>query len=374
MNSNEIIKGTYKPDDVTLLLKDVTDLVTPVTTEEKERLIQSGTHYSELLQKEWEPSDDYLEFYRKTLDHFSPVISQLVATVSAEIIKDKWENTVLVSLARAGTPIGILIKRYIKYRWDIDVPHYTISIIRDKGIDKNAMNYIVEKHGEKWIQFIDGWTGKGTIKGQLENSLAQYYKETGHHIKPDLAALSDPARVADKWGTREDVLIPNACLNANVSGMLSRTFLKDGIIGEKDFHGCARVEGDNDFTYTFIDKVVDNFSKVKIVRMKDNSVLCEYAGVKYLFDEKEKEITPQEEIKEIVKVQGLPSAKHCKPSIGEATRVLLRREPWKILISDKAENLEDVKLLCALAKEKGIPIESYPLKNYKAVGLIKVLH
>ena len=75
MNSNEIIKGTYKPDDVTLLLKDVTDLVTPVTTEEKERLIQSGTHYSELLQKEWEPSDDYLEFYRKTLDHFSPVIS-----------------------------------------------------------------------------------------------------------------------------------------------------------------------------------------------------------------------------------------------------------------------------------------------------------
>ena len=374
MNSDEIIKGTYKPDDVTLLLKDVTDLVTPVTTEEKERLIQSGTHYSELLQKEWEPSDDYLEFFRKTLDHFSPVISQLVATVSAEIIKDKWENTVLVSLARAGTPIGILIKRYIKYRWDIDVPHYTISIIRDKGIDKNAMNYIVNKHGEKWIQFVDGWTGKGTIKGQLENSLAQYHKETGHRIKPDLAVLSDPARVADKWGTREDVLIPNACLNANVSGMLSRTFLKDGIIGEKDFHGCAKVEGDEDFTYTFIDKVVDHFRQVKTVRMVGDSVLCEYGGVKYVFDEKEKEITPQEEIKEIVKGQGLPSAKHCKPSIGEATRVLLRREPWKILISDKAENLEDVKLLCALAKEKGIPIESYPLKNYKAVGLIKVLH
>ena len=374
MNSDEIIKGTYYSDDVTLLLKDVTDLVIPVTTEEKERLIQSGTHYSELLQKEWEPSESYLEFYRKTLDHFSPVISQLVATVSAEIIKDKWENTVLVSLARAGTPIGILIKRYIKYRWDIDVPHYTISIIRDKGIDKNAMNYIVEKHGEKWFQFVDGWTGKGTIKGQLENSLTQYYKETGHRIKPDLAVLSDPARVADKWGTREDVLIPNACLNASVSGMLSRTFLKDGIIGEKDFHGCARVSGAEDFTYTFIDKVVDHFRQVKTVKVVGDSILCEYGGVKYLFDEKVKEITPQEEIKKIVKGQGLPSIKHCKPSIGESTRVLLRREPWKILISEKAEDLEDVKLLCALAKEKGISIESYPLKNYKAVGLIKVLH
>lgn len=36
-------------------------------------------------------------------------------------------------------------------------------------------------------------------------------------------------------------------------------------------------------TYTFIDKVVDNFSKVKTIRMKGDSVLCEYAGVKYLF-------------------------------------------------------------------------------------------
>lgn len=376
INKNSVMKtfGTYKGDDVTILLKDVTDLVKPVGTEEKERMIQSGIHYSELLQKEWEPSSEYLQLFEEIIGSFSPVIVQLVATVSTQIVKDKWENTILVSLARAGTPIGILIKRYIKERWGFDVSHYTISIIRDKGIDKNAMDYIVNKHGEKWIQFVDGWTGKGTIKKQLNESLAKYYTETGHRIKPDLAVLSDPARIADKWGTREDVLIPNACLNANISGMLSRTFLKDGIIGEKDFHGCAMVKGDKDFTYTFIDKIVDNFSKVKTVRMKGNSVLCEYAGVKYLFDEKEKEITPQEEIKEIVKVQGLPSAKHCKPSIGEATRVLLRREPWKILISDKAENLEDVKLLCALAKEKGIPIESYPLKNYKAVGLIKVLH
>lgn len=54
INKNSVMKtfGTYKGDDVTILLKDVTDLVKPVGTEEKERMIQSGIHYSELLQKE----------------------------------------------------------------------------------------------------------------------------------------------------------------------------------------------------------------------------------------------------------------------------------------------------------------------------------
>lgn len=44
INKNSVMKtfGTYKGDDVTILLKDVTDLVKPVGTEEKERMIQSG--------------------------------------------------------------------------------------------------------------------------------------------------------------------------------------------------------------------------------------------------------------------------------------------------------------------------------------------
>ena len=49
---------------------------------------------------------------------------------------------IIVSLARAGIPVGILIKRYIKQKYGVDCPHYAISIIRDKGIDINAMEYI----------------------------------------------------------------------------------------------------------------------------------------------------------------------------------------------------------------------------------------
>ena len=35
--------GTYKPEDVEILLKDITGLVEPLPTKERERRIQSGT-------------------------------------------------------------------------------------------------------------------------------------------------------------------------------------------------------------------------------------------------------------------------------------------------------------------------------------------
>jgi len=61
-----------------------------------------------------------------------------------------------------------------------------------------------------------------------------------------------------------------------------------------------------------------------------------------------------------------------KPSIGETTRVLLRRVPWKILVHsmDDEENLGHI---YQLAKEKNVDIEIYPLENYKACGLIKTM-
>ena len=43
------LKSSYKEEDVTLLLKDITGMVMPQPTEERERLIQSWRHYSEML-------------------------------------------------------------------------------------------------------------------------------------------------------------------------------------------------------------------------------------------------------------------------------------------------------------------------------------
>ena len=48
--------------------------------------------------------------------------------------------------------------------------------------------------------------------------------------------------VTELCGTHEDILIPSSCLNSTVSGLVSRTFLREDIIGEKDFHGAVFYE------------------------------------------------------------------------------------------------------------------------------------
>ena len=105
--------STYKNEDVTILLKDITGLVTPLGTKEREKRIQSGVHYSEMLPLEYEPSPAYLQTFFRALDLYSEYTAQAVAGVSEQIWTDRQGAPVLVSLARAGTPIGILIKHFI---------------------------------------------------------------------------------------------------------------------------------------------------------------------------------------------------------------------------------------------------------------------
>ena len=84
-------------------------------------------------------------------------------------------------------PIGILVKRYIKFKYSINLSHYGISIIRDKGIDENAVFWILKNHPKCEIQFIDGWTGKGMINTALNDGLNAFSNST--------RGISDRARV-----------------------------------------------------------------------------------------------------------------------------------------------------------------------------------
>ncbi len=348
------IFGSYLPEDVTVLLKDITGLVEPLGTKEREARIQSGVHYSEMLPLEYEPSAEYLAIYERALSLYSKITANAVADCAMKIYAEKGENAVLVSLARAGTPIGVLIKRYFKFRLGIDVPHYTISIIRGRGIDENAVNYILARHSPKAIQFVDGWTGKGAIQRELIKAMEKFPE-----ISAGLAVLSDPAYVAEKSGTHEDFLIASSLLNSTVSGLLSRTFLRSDIIGENDFHGAAFYKelSAKDRTYEFINAVEQNFDRFREIP-KENSPENKRSGI--------------DEVNEIAERFFINDINLIKPSIGEATRVLLRRVPWKILVHSLSDS-EHLSHLYRLAEEKGVKIEEYPLKNYRACGIIREL-
>ncbi|MBR2215726.1 MAG: cysteine protease StiP family protein [Selenomonadaceae bacterium] len=346
--------GTYKSEDVTILLKDITGLVTPLDTVTRERFIQSGRHYSAMLPKEYPPSPDYLAAYQRALDSYGQLTAAAVATVAEKIYAAKGKKAVLVSLARAGTPVGILIKRYLQTKHGFSPPHYTISIIRGKGIDGNAMDYLLQRHPAKTLQFVDGWTGKGAIQRELIKAMEDY-----PGVSPGLAVLSDPACVAEKSGTTRDFLIPSSCLNATVSGLLSRTYLREGIIGAKDFHGAAFYKElqAEDLTNSYIDRI-ESYWQTADLPLLPTEETADGTGL----DEAQK-VAAHFQIKDINLV---------KPSIGEATRVLLRRVPWKILVHS-LEDTAHLAHLFQLAAEKGVTVEEYPLRHYKACGLIRSL-
>lgn len=347
------MRSSYSTDDVTLLLKDITGLVEPLSTEEREKMIQSGTHYCEMLPLEYKPSDKYMEIYNELVDVFACKNANAIARLADKIISAKGRNVVLVSLARAGIPIGILLKHYIKFKYGYDVSHYSISIIRGRGIDKNAMNYILSRHDSKDLLFVDGWTGKGAINHQLEEALEDY-----PDVSKDLAVVADPAGVAAYYGTRDDLLIPSCCLNSTISGLISRTFLRDDLISDSDFHGAVYYENlkDCDLSYSFIDSIEQYFSKD-----------AEFDTLNDFND------TGLDEAKLIADKYGVHDINLVKPSIGETTRVLLRRVPWKVLISNKCKDSIDVTHILRLAEEKNVPVEYVNLTHYKAIGIIKEL-
>lgn len=344
------MQSSYSKKDVTLLLKDITGMVEPLETKQREALIQKGTHYCEMLPLEYRPSQKYIETYNTSLESYAKPTANAVCQVSEKIYKLKGKSTVIVSLARAGIPIGILIKHYLDKKYNLCVPHYSISIIRDRGIDTNAINYILSRHNAQDIQFVDGWIGKGAIQNELRLALNGYPQ-----ISADLAVLADPANITDLCGTHEDILIPSSCLNSTVSGLISRTFLRDDIISPTDFHGAAFYAqfSNEDVSYQFINAIEKHFDFSTVAQDITRRTL----GIT--------------EVKNIASNFGINNINFVKPGIGEATRVLLRRVPWKLLIAKNCQSDPLLTHLLHLAEEKNVPTELYSLQNYKACGIIK---
>lgn len=80
-----------------------------------------------------------------------------------------------------------------------------------------------------------------------------------------------------------------------------------------------------------------------------------------------------EEARQIARRFEVDDINLIKPGIGETTRVLLRRVPWKILIDEGGRQDMALAHILRLAQEKNIPVETYPLRHYRACGIIKKL-
>lgn len=358
--------GSYAPGDVTFLLRPVP--IDPTPTAEKERLIQSGArHYSELLAVERVPGADYLALYHQALqanaDRMAMDVARLARTLDA-----RWPRgeIVLVSLARAGTPVGVLLRRALARLRAAAPPHYSVSIIRDRGIDAVALDHVRARHDERGIVFVDGWTGKGAISRELRRSVAGYNAARGTRVPARLAVLADLAGAADIAATAEDYLIPSSVLNAVVSGLVSRTVLRDDLVGPGDFHACRYYAewAEHDLSRAFADRVsarVDAWlgaPSIGPVRW-DAPVRGALRRRSAAF------------VRETMARYGLRDENRVKPGIGESARALLRRVPDRLLVRDARG--DDVRPLLHLAGEAGVPVEIHPNLPCRATVIIQIL-
>lgn len=350
--------SSYAAEDVGWLLQDFSDVELEAPTEEREEAIQAGgAHYAESLPVEYQPSPAYQELYQSALTASAARIARAVGTVTETVLAERSLSPVLVSLARAGTPVGVLMRRWAQARHGLDLPHYAVSIVRGRGIDANALRWLAAHHDPADIVFVDGWTGKGAITRELAAALAEF-----DGFNPEIVVLADPGSCVPTYGTREDFLIPSACLNSTVSGLISRTVLRSDLVGPTDFHGAKfyRELAGADVSVDFVDTVAAHFDAVA------DSVADEVKEL--LAADRTPTWVGWAAVERISEEYGIHDVNLVKPGVGETTRVLLRRVPWKILAQRGAgADLDHVRLL---AEQRGVPVEEVDGLPYTCVGLI----
>jgi hypothetical protein len=357
--------GSYAEDDVTFLLHPLAPGERPPCVDdvhEKERLIQSGErHYGDMISLELPPEAAYLALFHDAVDAHAGRMARDLVHLARRIRAARAGAVTLVSLARAGTPVGVLLRRLLQRLYGIDAPHYSVSVIRDRGLDCHALDHILARHDAPSVVFVDGWTAKGGILGELRRSLAAYAQQRGVHLPAELFVLSDLAGQAHASGSTQDYLIPSALLNASVSGLVSRSILNDPAAPPR-FHGCLHYADwqAHDVSRWFIERILSELGARQAEWLAEPLPVIDAAAAA----DRSRTL-----VHALAQRHAVADTKLLKPGIGEATRALLRRAPRLLILRDPGA--AEVRHLVQLARERGVPIEveaSLPLHAVAIIG------
>ena len=370
--------SSYRPEDVTFLMQ--VDDIQPTDVEEKEYLIQSGKmHYSQMISVENPPTDEHMKHFQHAFDQGAVRLAEEVQKIGNSLLQRfPHQPIVLISLVRAGVPLGVLLKHYLTQKRTTTVQHhsvfhYGISIIRDRGIDFAALQAIIEQHGAENIIFVDGWTGKGAICRELTQNLQNFPALFDENWDiPRLVTLSDLAGYSWLSASIDDWLIPFGILGSLISGLTSRTILKETIAREdaqqdcynsKKWHSCLIYSHlqPNDLSVNFIEKIL------KLIELHPVNETAHWNNQIRLTQQQ----SCSETIDWIAEHYSIQNINRIKASIAEATRAVLRRVPERILLQNDSN--PNVQLLLHFARERNIPVDvlGSKLGPYLAVTLIK---
>lgn len=357
--------GSYTAGEVGWLLTDLSGADLEGDQTEREALIQAGlAHYAESLPREYRPDGTYRELFDRVLAGSADRLAETVGLLTELVLAERGGRAVvLASLARAGTPVGILMRRWASAVHDWTLPHYAISIVRGRGIDPVALDYLAAHHDPESVVFVDGWTGKGAIARELSAALARVCRGGGPSWRDELAVLADPGHCVSFFGTRDDFLIASGALNSTVSGLVSRTVLNEHLLQPNQFHGAKY------YRELVADDVSNSFLNTISARFPAVLDAVQAGGAALARSDRRVTFSGWAALEEIRFEYSLPSMNLVKPGVGETTRVLLRRVPWRILVA--TPDNPDHDHLRLLAADRGVPIEVRSGLPYSCVGLIR---
>ena len=355
--------GSYHPDEVTFLVKDLSDRLVEVPRDQYEQRIDQGVHYAEMLpEEEVRPTAEAAHLFEDALVRSARRLAFVVGVTAEKVLLGRGPDAVLVSLCQTGTPVGVLLRRWAAWRHGLALRHYTVSVVRGHGVDDNALSHILRRHDGATIQFVDGWTGKGAVAREVTATVERRLDRDGTAPPDGLAVLVDPGDCAAIAGTADDFLVPNACLNATVSGLVSRTVVTPDLVGPDDFHGAKYYPelGDRDVSSRFVDAVSHEFPHV---RHDVDGAVRSTNGHRPSF-------AAEHHARRLAAEYGLPDVNLVKAGVSETVRMLLHRIARGVLVRpDAGPDVEDVR---GLATRRGVPVEERPDLPFACVGLMQV--
>jgi hypothetical protein len=356
------MSGSYAAEDVRFLLSMIELDTTPLA--ERERLIASGEkHYSEMIGDEDRPSRTRMRLFRRCLESNGDRLAQDLIQLARLLAQSAERNElVIASIARAGTPIGVLLKRTLEeIEPHLDVYHYSISVIRDRGIDYVAMAEILNRHRPDAIRFVDGWTGKGTIAHEIHTSITSW-AEAPKTLDTGLWVPLDVCGVSKVSSSIQDYLIPSTLLGGTISGLLSRSILRTSGKGNApSLHQCVDLTNlrKYDLSRWFVGQMVERIRKI----------LGDSSGFQGRTRDRVDGDLVRRHVDSMLERHSMTDRNKIKVGIGESIRVLLRRAPEAVYISEQASPF-DAGIIRELASERGLDVSTETLP-FAATAVIR---
>ena len=257
------------------------------------------------------------------------------------------------------------MRRWAAFAHGLDLPHYAVSIVRGRGIDtgRAALAGRAPRPGRRRVRRrLDG-QGRDRPRTRARRC-EQANAALGHGVLARARRARRPRLVRATFGTRDDFLVPSACLNSTVSGLVSRTVLNAArararAVPRREVLPRARRRAD--VSRRFVDAVTARFADVAADVARDWPVAQAAPTAR-----RPGPAGPTS--RRSASEYGIGDVNLVKPGVGETTRVLLRRVPWAVLVRPGAGT---TCATCGCSRERrGVPVHEVPGLTYSCVGLI----